>query len=100
MRKLLRRANYETRLLHKTAEIPKRLENKAARSDIWAEASRSEGAALCNLAASGARATMRSRAPAPPEMLAPCCLDTATKANNYFCLQIDALCYELAAACE
>ena len=29
MRKLLRRADYETRLLHKTAEIPKRLENKA-----------------------------------------------------------------------
>ena len=38
LRKLPRGASYKARLLRKTTEIPKLLENEAARSDIWVEA--------------------------------------------------------------
>ena len=60
VRKLPRSASHKARLLRKTVEIPKGLENEAVRSDIWIEARRIEGAALRNTAAIHARITMRS----------------------------------------
>ena len=58
--KLPRSASHKARLLRKTVEIPKGLENEAVRGYIWTEARRSQGAALRNSAAVHARISMRS----------------------------------------